>query len=207
MMPTTDIGRHALMRKAGGVDLDDANDEIEELEFSLSGEARIAAFRARADSLAPGEDGRAEFLTSLGEFLEMEGRLDEADAVYREALDDGGPTLLHPLGGMLSLALVRGDSASIHDLNTRLWSLARANVLTVSDYEHVADLLEHHEHLREAMRWYTVLLSDFDPDEIDLIPVVASNGRFRVRRALGLPLDRYDESAPAVREHAKAQWK
>ena len=189
------------------MDLEEAEEEIEELEFSLQGEARLAAFRERADALAVGEDGRAEFLVSLAEFFEMEDLLDEADAVYREAIEDAGPTLLHPVAGLLSVALRRGDGdASVKDLNARLWTLARSDSLTGSDYEHVGDLLESHQYLREAMRWYTVPLSDFDPDEIDLIPVVASNGRYRVRRELGLPLDRYDEAADAVREHARAQW-
>jgi hypothetical protein len=146
-------------------------------------------------------------LTSLAEFLAMEDRLDEAEATYREALDDGGPTLLHPLGGLLSVSLQRADDTAVDELNARLWQLARADQLSDSDYESLGDTLEFHGRLREALRWYTVPLRDLDPDDdIDLIPVTSSNGRERVRKALGLPPDRYDEAAPRVREYVKARW-
>ncbi len=195
------------MRQAGAVDLDDVDDDLEELEFSLSGQARLDAVRARAEAMPVGEPGRAEYLTSLAEFLAMEDRLDDAEAVYREALDDGGPTLLHPLGGLMSVSLQRADDTAVNELNSRLWQLARADQLSDSDYESVADVLEFHGRLREAMRWYTVPLRHLDPEEdIDLMPIVASNGRERVRKALGLPPDRYDEAAPRVREFAKARW-
>ena len=194
------------MRHAEQMDLDDVDDDLEELEFSLTGQARIDACRARADAIPQGEPGRAEYLTSLAEFLEMEDRLDEAEAAYREALDDGGPTRLHPVGGLLSVSLRRSDDTAVNAINSRLWQLARADQLTESDFEYVADVLEHHGRLREALRWYTVPLRDLDPDEdIELIPVISSNGRERVRKALGLPPDRYDEAAPRVREFAKAR--
>ena len=109
------------MRQAGAVDLDDVDDDLEELEFSLSGQARLDAVRARADAMPVGEPGRAEYLTSLAEFLAMEDRLDDAEAAYREALEDGGPTLLHPLGGLLSVSLQRADDTAVNELNSRLW--------------------------------------------------------------------------------------
>ena len=195
------------MRQAGHVDRDELDEELERLELSLDGQARLDALRARADSFSPGEFGRAEFLTSLAEFLEMAGQLDEADAVYEEALVDGGDTTFHPLAGKLSVLVKRQGNGDVAQLTTRLWSLARSGQLVEADYEHIGETLEGVGRLREALRWYTVPLADYDPEEdIDLIPPVCSNGRFRVRRALGLPRDRYDDAAELVRQHASARW-
>jgi tetratricopeptide (TPR) repeat protein len=188
------------------VDHEDLEDDLEELEFSLHGQERLDAFRSRADSLSPGDFGRAEYLHYLAGFFELEGRLDEADAAYDEALEDGGHTTLNSVAGRLSVSLQRQDEPATEALTSRLWTLARAKSLDDFDFEYVGDLLEHHGRLREAMRWYTVPLRDFDPDaDVDLIPIGCSNGRFRVRRALGLPHDRYDEAAPLVIEHAEAR--
>lgn len=189
------------------MDQAELDDELEELEFSCTGQARLDVFRARADSLARGEFGRAEFLTYLAQFYEMEDRFDEADAVYDEAMEDGGPTSPHPLAGKLSVAVQRGDEVSADQLVSSLWTLARAKVLTDLDHEWVGEQLEELDRLREAMRWFTVPLSDFDPDDdIDLLPRGCSSGRYRVRRALGLPHDRYDATEERLREEAKARF-
>ena len=188
------------------MDRDELDAELEELEFSLTGQERLDAFRARADALSTGEFGRAEYLAYLAEFLQMDERWDEADAVYDEALEDGGSTILHPLCGKLTVAARRHDEKALQQLTATLWSRARSGELGELDHEHIGETLEHAGHLREALRWFTVPLSGFDPQEdVDIIPVVCSNGRYRVRRALGLPHDRYDDAAELVREHATAR--
>ncbi|MBV9832162.1 MAG: hypothetical protein JOZ82_11270 [Marmoricola sp.] len=185
------------------MDRDELDVDLEELEFSLTGQERLDAFRARADALSPGEFGRAEYLSYLAEFLEKADRLDDADAAYDEALEDGGSTMLHPLSGKLALAARRHDDAAVQQLTTRLWSRARSGELGEFDHQHIGETLEDAGHLREALRWFTVPLSGFDPEEdVDFIPVACSNGRYRVRRALGLPHDRYDDAAALVQEHA-----
>jgi tetratricopeptide (TPR) repeat protein len=187
------------MRQAVTVDLDEAYDVIEDLQFSLSGEELIQALRDEADELAVGSEGRAAFLNVHGEFLAMDGRWDEARASYREALDDGGPTILHPLVGLLSIACRTGDDEAREQHQAALMELARQRVLTDPTYEATGETLELAGHPRAALRWYNLALGDLDPEDVDLLPIVALNGRGRVRRALGLPHDRFDEVAPLVR--------
>ncbi|OUZ09458.1 hypothetical protein BHE97_10395 [Aeromicrobium sp. PE09-221] len=59
------------------MDFEDACDIAEDLQFDLSGEELIDAYRERADAMVPGEPGRAVFLGYLGEFLAMAGRPEE----------------------------------------------------------------------------------------------------------------------------------
>lgn len=63
----------------------------------------------------------------------------------------------------------------------------------------MAEALEEHGRLKEAM-WFTFGLRDLDPqrDLPDVSEEFALIGRWRVRQALELPADRYDELARAT---------
>lgn len=67
------------------------------------------------------------------------------------------------------------------------------------DFCRVGETYEEHGDLRTAARWFTIGL-DRDPDD-ELLAV----GRFRVRRAAGLPLDAIDEETledfPDIADH------
>jgi len=183
------------------VDLDEAYDVIEDLEFSLSGDDLIEELAEHADALDPGEAGRAAFLNVRGDFLAMADRFDEARTAYREALDDGGPTILHPYIGLLSIALKTRDEPAHEAIHDALLRLSREDALNDPSYEAAGETLELAGHPRQALRWYNLALRDLDPDDIDALPIGALNGRERVRRTLGLPRDRFDEAAPLVREN------
>jgi tetratricopeptide (TPR) repeat protein len=181
------------------VNLGDAYDVIEDIQFSLTGQELLDALRAEADALAAGTEGRAAFLNVHGEFLAMDDRWEEARASYLESLDDGGPTILHPLVGLLSIAVKTGDDAAREEYHAALLDLARKDALTDATYEATGETLELGGHLRAALRWYNLALRDLDPDDVESLPIGALNGHDRVRRALGLPHDRFDDVAPLVR--------
>jgi tetratricopeptide (TPR) repeat protein len=181
------------------MDLDQAYDVIDDLQFSLSGDELLAALREQTDALDPGSEGRAAFLDVRGEFLARDERWDEARASYQEALDDGGPTAVHPFVGLLSIALATGDEEARDHCTAALLDLARQDLLDESSYEATGETFELAGHPRAALRWYNLALGDLDPEDVDLLPIGAINGRERVRRALELPNDRFDEAAPLVR--------
>jgi tetratricopeptide (TPR) repeat protein len=192
---------HESLRHCGRVDLDEAYDVIEDLQFSLSGDDLIEALSEHAEALARGEEGRAAFLNVRGEFLAMADRFDEARTAYREALDDGGPTVPHPQVGLLSVALATGDEQAQTEIHDALLRLSRADALDEASYEAIGETLELADHPRQALRWYNLALRGLDPDDIEALPIGVLNGRGRVRSKLGLPPDRYDEAAPLVRDN------
>ncbi len=76
----------------------------------------------------------------------------------------------------------------------------------------IGDVLEASDRLKEAQRWYTIGLRDFDPevDEPGFDQNLCLSGRYRVRRLLGLPADGFDrwfeddapEAAEAIRNRS-----
>lgn len=182
------------------MELDEAYDRIEELQFSLAGQELIDALRAESDALASGETGRAAFLNVRGEFLTMAGRHDEARSAYEEALIDGGPTVLHPLCGLLGVALAQGDESAAETLLTQLKLASRSDELDLDSYENTGEILEMSERYREALRWFNIPLRDADPEDPDPELIGVLNGHYRVRRILELPMDRFDEASVLVRE-------
>jgi tetratricopeptide (TPR) repeat protein len=179
--------------------LNDAYDRVEELVSTLTGEALQAALAEEAAVLAAGEEGRAAFLNVLGEFLGYDDKLDEARAAYQEARDDGGPTIIHPLAGLLDVAHRSGDVPAQQAALAELIRLARADELTIATYSNVGEILEEAGDLRQALRWFNIPLRDVDPDDVDDELIAVLNGHWRVRRLLGLPLDRFDEAGEELR--------
>jgi hypothetical protein len=142
----------------------------------------------------------AAFLSTLGEFLEMDGEYDRARATFQAARADGGPTMLHPLGGVLWVELRTGNTASAENALAELTNMVKAGALSEHDCEYVGEALEDHDRHKEAMRWFTIPLRDIDPNDIDLLPIGCLNGRSRVRRILELPMDRYDDAVEPARQ-------
>lgn len=141
----------------------------------------------------------------LAEFHELDGDLETARRVYEEAITDGGPAVLDPRAGLLDVELNSGHTDKAGSLLAELTTKARADQLDITNYEFIGETLEHHERYREAMRWFTMPLRDIDPDDIDELPIMLMNGRFRVRRILELPMDRYDVASEKVRELHRAR--
>jgi hypothetical protein len=181
------------------MDLEDAYDRIDELQSTLTGDALHQALADEAAALTPGEEGRAAFLNVLGEFLLMDGEVDGARTAYQQALDDSGPTILHPLAGLLDVAFTSADEDAKEAILAELTRLVRADELTIMTCEYVGEILEKVDELRLALRWFNIPLRDIEPDDVgdDLIGIL--NGHYRVRRLLDLPMDRFDEASDVVR--------
>lgn len=181
------------------MDWDELAEEMDTLGAMPDINYRISQYRRRLADFAPGELGRAEFLSYLGDDLKLIGEFDEARQAYDEAIADGGRTVLEPHAGLLAVALAARDEATVTALLGLLMTKSRADELVVGDYEWIAEALEEAGRLREALRWFTIPLRDLQPGELTKLPIVCLNGRWRVRRSLGLPLDAYDDAYGAWR--------
>lgn len=176
------------------MDWDALSETLDEIGSVKDRAYRLDEFRELLTSFEPGQEGRAEILTYLADDLLRDGHLDEARANYQEAVDDGGRTVLTAHVGLLDVALAQGDTARADQLLQLLIDKSRADELVVGDYEWIGDSLEEAGRLRDALRWFTIPLSDIQPGHVEMMPILSLNGRWRVRRALGLPLDAYDDA-------------
>ncbi|MET0766842.1 MAG: hypothetical protein ABW075_11030 [Aeromicrobium sp.] len=176
------------------MDWKELGDTLEEIGRAPDGTDRLGEYRRILADLPAGVEGHAEVLTCLADELKWQGQLDEAEATYRAAIADGGRTVLAPQTGLLNIALGRGDDAEIDEFLALLLTRSRADELVIGDYEWIAESLEEAGRLRTALRWFTIPLRDIQPGDIDLMPVGCLDGRWRVRRALELPVDAYDEA-------------
>ena len=176
------------------MDWEDLADELEGIGLEPNRPNRLREYRSLLAGLAPGEEGYAEVLASLADDLEGEGQLDEARDAYLAAIDDGGRTIMDPHVGLLTVELSAGDDTRVDELLTQLMGKSRTDELDIMDYEWIAESLEEAGRLKQALRWFTIPLRDIQPGAVDLLPIGCLNGRFRVRRALDLPVDAYDDA-------------
>lgn len=173
---------------------DEIGDELDAISSIPDRNARIAEYRRKLEEFADGHPQRAEYLTYLADDLTDLGDLVAARQAYEDSIVDGGSTILNPRSGLLRLALKEGDEAVIADSLDLLMKMSRADQLVIGDYAWIAEALEEAGRMREALRWFTIPLRDMQPGDIDKMPLVCLNGRYRVRRALRLPLDAYDDA-------------
>lgn len=175
---------------------DDALDELLWHIEETGGRRKAEAFEAAADELGPDEHGRGALLVAAAEHRSMAGETDEAHRLLDRAEAEGA----EPSDGIaptrLDLALTTGDREQADAVLGGLRAAVRDDALITLDYERVAGVLEAHEDLRGALRWYTMPFTHADPDDPDLDPYCLA-GRFRVRRRLGLALDAFDRRAAA----------
>ncbi len=181
------------------MNFDEACDDIDRIIESHEVNERIEQFRSRSEALSVGEDGRAEYLTSLAGELQLVGDLDGARVAYETAIADGGRTVLEPRCGLLSVEIEAGHEDRVTEMLKDFLARARAGDLTITECEWIGDTLEDAERHREAHRWFTIPLRDIDPLDIDDLPRGPLHGRWRVRRELDLPHDAYDDAAQLLR--------
>ena len=170
----------------------DLADEVDDLAMQ-HGEPELAEMlEKRAQDLRPGESKRAALLSHAGERWEMADDLARARACYEEAVRDGGAAWLDPRASLLSV-LLRLEDPAAEDLIDELRGDLGKGPLRGPVHEYVGEALEMQDLLEEALRWFNSGLTRVareDPEEVDL---GCLNGRYRVRRQLGMPRDRYDE--------------
>lgn len=176
------------------MDWDELCDALDEIDAEPQREQRLSEYRRMLASFSPGQEGRAETLSRIADELAADEQLEAARSTYQEVVDDGGRTILSPLAGLLDVALQQEEETRVDELLTLLLTRSRADELVVGDYEWIAEALEDAGRLRQALRWFTIPLRDIQPGDLDLMPVIALEGRWRVRRALGLPIDAYDDA-------------
>lgn len=176
------------------MDFDEACAEVDRIEDELGLEDRIEALRGQVDRLEPGEDGRAEFLAALAGELQVAEDADGARAAATEAIHDGGPTVHEPRCILLSVELQAGNDALADELLAGFLAAARAGTITVDECEWISGSLEQAGRLKEALRWHNITVRDLDPHDVEGLPLLTLMARWRVRRALDLPYDAYDES-------------
>ncbi|HET7357601.1 MAG TPA: SEC-C metal-binding domain-containing protein [Nocardioidaceae bacterium] len=172
--------------------LDHLLDEVEHLAVEHSDTDLAQLLEHRAQALDPGARERAAWLSHAGERWEMADDLVRARACYEEAVRDGGVAWIDPRASLVSVLLDLGDPAA-EPLLDELRSDLGLGRLRGPVHEYVGEALELHDRLEEALRWFTSGLTQVardDPEDVDL---GCLNGRYRVRRQLGLPRDRFDE--------------
>lgn len=167
-------------------------DEVEELGSSLSHAELARLLEGRAHALAPGSPGRAAWLTCAGESWELAGDLSRARTCFEEAVDDGGGSYIDPRAELAAVLLEGGDTQRADDLLTELRRDVEAGRGGEFVPATVGEALELHGRLEEALTWFNAGLTGAVAEQTGDLDIVCLNGRFRVRRALGLPYDNHD---------------
>jgi tetratricopeptide (TPR) repeat protein len=182
---------------------DDMLDEVEDLGTQMSSPDLAALLEKRADDMPPAAFGRAAWFSLAGERWQMAGDLTRARSCYERAIVDGGETYLDPRADLADVLLDLGDVERAEELVEELRRDSRAGSTDPFLHEHVGEILELHERYDEALRWFNIGLSQQEDRDEDL-DIGCLNGHYRVRRALGLPFDRYDQlSEEARRAHGR----
>lgn len=171
--------------------LEEILDEVED-HHGVAPAERARIFEKRAATLAPGEPGRAAWLAHAGEAWETTGLLEPARACYEQACDDGGPTYLDARAMLVGVLLKLGETDRADELMAELRRDVRAGRAGDDVHALLGEALEEAGRLEDALAWFDSGLTHRGREDPDEPEVVCLNGHYRVRRALGLPLDRYD---------------
>lgn len=166
--------------------------DAEALQEQLPQAALAPLFEERSRGIAPGAPGRAAWLTHAGEAWELCGDLLRARACYEEAARDGGETYLDPRAEMLDVLFELGETSRVDEVLAELRRDLKAGWEGRFVHELVGESLELHGRLEEAHRWFSAGLTRARRTGRENLDVGCLNGRYRVRRALDLPEDRYD---------------
>lgn len=179
--------------------LEAISDEVEELHARMPDAALARHLEQRGDTDAPGTFGRAAWLSHAGEYWELAHQPARARSCYERAAQDGGPTWIDPRAQLLGVLFELGEEPRIQALLDDLRRDVRAGRARGPVHEFVGEALELNGRLDEALRWYQAGLARAEEDDDGCL-----NGRYRVRRALGLPHDRYDTVCEERRRDALA---
>ena len=174
--------------------LDDVEDLIDSWEFDPRVDT-VAAATELVSSMGTDDPGRTDLLQVIADHQSMRGDVDAALATLSRMgpMSEEERDIVQAM--RITFLLEAGRDA---EAEAELALLRRRGTLLPSEaIERVAEALEELGRLREAMRWFTIGLRDLDPqdDLPDHREESALIGRWRVRRALDLPPDHYDELA------------
>jgi tetratricopeptide (TPR) repeat protein len=158
--------------------------------------------RALERELPDYPEDRGEILLEAAHHWHRAGEHERAMELLTESLALGGED-----GGLARVSLAeilfeldRSDEARVH-----IDALRRDRPSSPSPFFLLAELFEERQEYDEALRWFNVAVSHFadeelpgfgnDPGPLSFAGMILA-GRRRVRRALGLPPDKLDESVP-----------
>ncbi len=173
-------------------------DEVEG-RYGLPHDENAREYERCAAALVPGEAGRAAWWAHAGEAWELAEDLGEARRCYAEAVADGGDAYIDPRAGLFGVLLDLGETAQADDLLGELREAVQDDPAGRFVHEMVGEALELHERPAEALRWFDAGLTRSERETPGRPDAACLNGHYRVRRTLGLPLDRYDELSEAHR--------
>ncbi|MEX0426371.1 SEC-C metal-binding domain-containing protein [Nocardioides sp. DS6] len=183
--------------------LDAVRDQIDDLTARVPRDEIAPTLESVGRELPHGAESRAEYFSSAADWYVMMAAYDDARRCLDEARADGGETTVDVDVQLVDLLLRSDDRGELESTVTRLRH--RARELDDLDRQMVAESFEEAGRLEDAHRWFTVVLRDTDPDDLDAYHPAypASLGRLRVRKALGLPTDRFDAAAERARRSAR----
>jgi hypothetical protein len=173
--------------------LDDISDLAEELATRMTGAELAAELEGRGRALEPGAAGRAAWLSLAGERWEMAGNLARARWCFEDAARDGGSCYVDPRAELVDVYLRLGEASLADQLLVELLRDVAAGRTHGPVHDFVGESLEQHGRFEEALRWFNAGLTRALREGADDAEIDCLNGRFRVRRRLELPHDRYDE--------------
>lgn len=159
------------------------------------GPSRAEHLEAAALTMPLGDRRRAAFLLTAALYRQSQREYDDARRCYELTIAGGGTGVSEGLAGLLALGLRTGDRAAAEAAARELRELARQRRLLPGVCFDVATAYEEDDQLHEALRWYSIPLSRFDPTDAESLDQDCLSGRYELRRRLGLPDDRYDEAA------------
>ncbi len=177
------------------VDTYDAENLFDEIEYG-TGTDKAEAHEKAGRMIPEGEHGRVLFLKAAAEHWVVRGELDHARALLAEVADSPDEGVLSTRAIQLTMALKAGDGAEAEVLLGQLLVDFRADDVTSATCHYVGESLREAGELKKAHRWFTLPLSNVDPDEdLDTVEELCVEARAGVRRQLGMPHDRYDAVA------------
>lgn len=141
------------------------------------------------------ERNRATFLLTAGLLWQGRREYDAARRCYGSAIALGGRAAQEGLAGLLQVGFLTEDRAAVDAAAHELLGLAGQRPLLPSVCFDVATAYECEDLPQEALRWYSIPLSYFDPADREYLGADCLEGRYELRRQLGLSRDAYDEAA------------
>lgn len=185
--------------------IDRIADDCEQLAAWHPHGALAQLLEDRAKALPAGHVERAAWLGHAGESWQMHGDLGRARACFELAVEDGGPCWIDPRALLVDVLLDEGDATRADELLRELrQDAAGPTPLRGPVLEYVGETLEHSGRLQEALRWFNTGLSR--TDDVVTPDTGLVHGHYRVRRALGLPHDRFDVLSEELRRGAQAEF-